>query len=402
MSFQRPSSLRSGKWLDECLCVLDASPSTRTDDRRLSAWARLQILAEEGLTMAGIDEGASVKPSDPRSCAILQGVTSKLRSWRSTIDENLMNSKSASWAISWLLTNRSRETLEMHYNTILLVFSIPELYEKYEIQDFRPPFAIQALPPTAIAISSSLQYIDARARCLATAHTMIKHFHGFTFQELQQVPVIIYTRLMFSLVVITKLAIFHTPSSEVLGTDFTAAMKALRDTTERIATASDVGRFRVPATFHAVLQRLLSRCEVICWGDKNQLDDLIEPLMDLTVKESPKTLDPSCQSSFQQSDPVWSISTEEMDAFHLMFPDWGVDLSLHNIEPHQDSWYSIWWILNIRCVGFYGYMTLKMNFHHVSLMFLYLSYLHDIHQGPWSNCSKHNAWPQLWFNVIVE
>ncbi|RSM15013.1 hypothetical protein CEP52_000977 [Fusarium oligoseptatum] len=246
MAFRRPNTLRWGSWVRDCTNILDPRSIAHIGDRRLAAWIRLQRLAEESLTMVGLDEGSSINFSDARTRLILKGGFERVKEWRRNLPDDIMT-------------------------------------------DFRPPYAIHTLPSTDVFTRDSPQFVDARIECLDIAHNLINMFLRLAGDGLRQVPVIVFTRMMYAVVVIIKLEVFNRPSSEVgymSKGDHMSAIDMLRRILACLATAADGSRFRVPATFHAVLQRLLSRCGESFSRLHMGQDEIIEPLMNLQVDES--------------------------------------------------------------------------------------------------------------------
>ncbi|KAJ4213321.1 hypothetical protein NW759_011163 [Fusarium solani] len=305
MAFRRPNTLRWGSWVRDCTNILDPRSIAHIGDRRLAAWIRLQRLAEESLTMVGLDEGSSINFSDARTRIILKGGFERVKEWRQNLHDDIMT-----------------ETLEIHHYMILLNFCEPGLYDNHELQDFRPPYAIHTLPSTDVFTRDSPQFVDARIECLDIAHNLINMFLRLAGDGLRQVPVIVFTRMMYAVVVIIKLEVFNRPSSEVgymSKGDHMSAIDMLRRILACLATAADGSRFRVPATFHAVLQRLLSRCGESFSRLHMGQDEIIEPLMNLQVDESrhERSITPS------------AISREPPAPDHQAF---AIDPALHNME----------------------------------------------------------------------
>ncbi|EXL91986.1 hypothetical protein NOF04DRAFT_16331 [Fusarium oxysporum II5] len=280
MSFRRPSTLYYGPWVQECINILDSPASTHLGDRRLAAWIRLQRLAEESLAIArvGSDENSSrFNHSDPRTRFILQGCLERVKDWRQNLPEEVMTL-----------------TLEIHYHVILLNLYEPGLYDNHEFRDFRPPYAIHTFLSTNTFAPDLPQYVDARIECLNVARNLIQLFLQFSPKILQQVPVIVFTRMMYAVVMIIKLEVFNRPTTD--GANMSeakqiSALDLMRLVLEKLKLSSDEGRFFIPTTFHAVLKRLHSRCVESYWRlamGQNEMNEIIKPLMNLQVQDSSK------------------------------------------------------------------------------------------------------------------
>ncbi|EWY89794.1 hypothetical protein FOYG_07451 [Fusarium oxysporum NRRL 32931] len=111
---------------------------------------------------------------------------------------------------------------------------------------------------------------------------------------LQQVPVIVFTRMMYAVLMIIKLEVFNRPTTD--GGDMSeaeqiSALDLMRLVLGKLKSSSDEGRFFIPTTFHAVLGRLHSRCVESYWRlamGQNEMNEIIKPLMNLQVQDSSK------------------------------------------------------------------------------------------------------------------
>ncbi|KAM0081367.1 hypothetical protein ACKRZS_006450 [Fusarium odoratissimum] len=185
-------------------------------------------------------------------------------------------------------------TLEIHYHVILLNLYEPGLYDNHEFRDFRPPYAIHTFLSTNTFAPDLPQYVDARIECLNVARNLIQLFLQFSPKILQQVPVIVFTRMMYAVVMIIKLEVFNRPTTD--GANMSeakqiSALDLMRLVLEKLKLSSDEGRFFIPTTFHAVLKRLHSRCVESYWRlamGQNEMNEIIKPLMNLQVQDSSK------------------------------------------------------------------------------------------------------------------
>ncbi|KAF5627078.1 hypothetical protein F52700_8561 [Fusarium sp. NRRL 52700] len=279
MSFRRPSTLHYGPWVQECIDILDSSASTHISDRRLVAWIRLQRLAEESLLIAGVwsDENSGSVNFNPGARLILRGCLQRVKDWRRNLPAEVMTL-----------------TLDIHYHVILLNLCEPGLYQHHEFRDFRPPYAINTLLSTNAFAPDSPQYVEARAECLDVARKLIQLFLQFSPETLQQLPVIVFTRLMYAVVMIVKLEVFDKPTIDeaTMSRDGRiSSLDLISLVIERLKLASDGGRFSMPTTFYAVLGRLQSRCidSYSCFAmGRNEMNETIKPLTNLQVQDSSK------------------------------------------------------------------------------------------------------------------
>ncbi|KAI1009839.1 hypothetical protein LB504_003013 [Fusarium proliferatum] len=183
-------------------------------------------------------------------------------------------------------------TIDIHYHVVLLNLYEPGLYYNHESQDFRPPYAIQTFLSTTAFDPDTPQYIDARIKCLNVARNLIQLFLQFSSKALQQIPVIIFTRMMYAVVMIIKLEVLNGPTidrKDVSEAEQIYALDLISLVIEKLKLASAMGSFSIPATFHAVLGRLHSHCVDSYWRlvmGQNEINETVKPLMNLQVQYS--------------------------------------------------------------------------------------------------------------------
>lgn len=91
MSFRRPSVLRYGSWVEDCLHVLDSVPNPSPNDQMLVAWCRLHRLAEESLTIVGLEEKPHIDISDTRNRFIIERCIEQVTRWKQSTPPLLVN-----------------------------------------------------------------------------------------------------------------------------------------------------------------------------------------------------------------------------------------------------------------------------------------------------------------------
>lgn len=83
--------MRYGSWVADCLHILDGSSSL--DDLRLSAWVRLQRIAEESLAVVGLEDGAVIDMSDGRTKLIIDRCIEQIIQWKHATPSKLITSR---------------------------------------------------------------------------------------------------------------------------------------------------------------------------------------------------------------------------------------------------------------------------------------------------------------------
>jgi hypothetical protein len=102
VALRRPAMLRFSNWTADCLQVLEQS--NISIDREMTAWVKLQHIAEESVTLLGFDHESHVDLNDSRSQSLLRGFESQLASWKED-NWSFINGKFAYSSIFISITN---------------------------------------------------------------------------------------------------------------------------------------------------------------------------------------------------------------------------------------------------------------------------------------------------------
>lgn len=100
--------------------------------------------------------------------------------------------------------------------------------------------------------------------------------------------------MMYAVVMIIKLEVLNGPTihrKDVSEAGQIFALDLISLVIEKLKLSSDMGSFSIPATFHAVLGRLHSRCVDSYWClvmGQNEINETVKPLMNLEVQDSSK------------------------------------------------------------------------------------------------------------------
>ncbi|OTA03892.1 hypothetical protein A9Z42_0044680 [Trichoderma parareesei] len=180
--------LRYGPWVDGCIRVLEVAPNACLNDRRLIEWTKLQTIAEECMSAAGLDNESNVCLADDGVRRVLKYGIERAILWKHQISPEILH-----------------EPMMMHYHMVLISLNEPAFYDAHDMQDFRPPYRLRPLPlakgfddPGSIVIANSL------AQCVSSAQTVINTFLGIPTETLRVMPVIVYTRITYAAVTLIK------------------------------------------------------------------------------------------------------------------------------------------------------------------------------------------------------
>ena len=92
-SYRRPSVLRYQSWVDACIRVLQAAPAISLNDSRLIEWTKLQIIAEECMSAAGLDDESNVCLADDRVRRVLKLGIERVVSWKQQVSPEVIHRK---------------------------------------------------------------------------------------------------------------------------------------------------------------------------------------------------------------------------------------------------------------------------------------------------------------------
>jgi len=140
------------------------------------------------------------------------------------------------------------------------------LYTEHRPEDFKPPYIIRA----AIVHGEDSMPLDyntllAFNDCLLAGHSLLEVFLGMTVHSLRSLPVVIYTRMFYAMIIFTKLY----TSAKSLESQYQGLIDlrslAFESYLWRLINALQAARgeenFRVPSIFLSMLERL-SKCTV--------------------------------------------------------------------------------------------------------------------------------------------
>lgn len=172
----------------------------------------------------------------------------------------------------------------IHYHMVLISLHEPAFYDGHDMGDFRPPYKLRPLPlikgsnqEISIDVASSL------SQCISSAQKVISTFLSLSIESLRSVPVIVYTRVAYSAIILIKFDVSARMPQSVayLLDDHELNPKILLlQLLDKLGPAVGREHFIVPATFRNVLSRVtkwyIDQFESFIMPDQ---DNIIEPMM---------------------------------------------------------------------------------------------------------------------------
>ncbi|PTB72111.1 hypothetical protein M440DRAFT_1465841 [Trichoderma longibrachiatum ATCC 18648] len=242
-SFRRPSVLRYGSWVDDCIRVLEAAPARLLSDRRLVEWTRLQIIAEECMSAAGLDNESNVCLTDDRIRRVLKYGIERAMSWKQQVSPDIIH-----------------EPMIIHYHMVLISLHEPAFYDGHDMQDFRPPYRLRPLPLVkSLENSDSITIANSLAQCVSSAQVVINTFLSIPTNTLRVMPVIVYTRITYAAVTLIKFDVSARMPHSVacMLDDIQLSPKVLLlQLLEKLSEAAGSENLVVPAVFRGALARM--------------------------------------------------------------------------------------------------------------------------------------------------
>jgi hypothetical protein len=294
MSHRRPNTLQFTVDMEDRLKLLEMSTDAHLIDQRLAALTKLQRIAEESLATVGLDSSSRIDFSDPRTRIILKGCADRILLWKTSLPKHLLT-----------------EILELHYLTILITLYEAALYDKHNLADFKPPFVIRAVPLEKEPIfKAPRETANAIATCMTSARALLDTFAALPTNILLSMPVIVYIRMVYGVVVLIKIYVsVQSPHGLIHEVDQELSPKLrVGSIIEQLRHAAGQQRFRVPATFHAVLLRVSMWCIQNLHGQRHKsTEDLTQPLLHLHLEPIQNSTDS------QGEDKTEQISSQELD-----------------------------------------------------------------------------------------
>lgn len=180
------------------------------------------------------------------------------------------------------------DAMDIHYHMIRISLYEPVLYDGNDLEDFRPPYKLCALSSRKKACTeTSVETSNGLRQCTISAQTIVHTFLSLSVDSLRSVPVIIYVRLSYAVIVLLKMKLSSQtpqPAADPSHKDIDI-QDILSQLIEKLHSTTGPERFQVPATFLGVLSRVKS------WYSEHERssflgpDDIMEPMIQLGIED---------------------------------------------------------------------------------------------------------------------
>lgn len=159
------------------------------------------------------------------------------------------------------MSTYSLGSLQIHFYYVRATLHEVSMHKDYASNEFRPPYLMRPKPNTS-ETSQLLppSYISSLVICVESTQNLLDTFLGLSTDTLRCLPVILYTRLFYAIVVLCKVTIsVQCPESGMYKMIEASSLKLfdyLYNSMNILKDAAGDEGFSVPATFYLIVTKL--------------------------------------------------------------------------------------------------------------------------------------------------
>lgn len=257
--------------MDESIEVLENAPDALATDKVLCCWAKAQQIAEE--------IGDQFHMDDPKQEVSINNkrVTQQIAAFRERLAEWREQSKDVStctlypFSVCLTFTNPEADTLRHCDATIDLYMHEVAMHKDHNIDDFKPPYGIDAMKEEDQADHATPAHIEHLDSCMKATHDIFDAFLAMDLDTVRALPTIIFVRTSYAAVGMIKMYIsFSNPLSKLSKVFDKADLKVeyyMDRLVQSLQTAGDGDKCRSAAKFGQIIAMLRT------WFQKKQEED---------------------------------------------------------------------------------------------------------------------------------
>lgn len=204
MSLRRPLLIRWTGYMDDCLEVLESSKEALPSDKWLVCLVKGQHLVEEvGFQFSMDDPTVEISITEAKTQYHLKAFERQLNEWRNQVPAEL------------------RTPLFDHASSItsLYVHEIA-MHQNHNIDDFKPPYTVQAETSSPEPDVITPAHIDALTVCIQEIQCAFDAVLSMDIRTLQSLPTLTYVRTSYAAVALIKLSLALTGPNRRFGDVF--------------------------------------------------------------------------------------------------------------------------------------------------------------------------------------
>lgn len=183
------------------------------------------------------------------------------------------------------------DSLKIHFHYIRSAIHEICLHHDYDPDEFKPPYLMRPQPLASGATILSPVYTTSLLACAESAHASLDTFLAMDTNMHRSIPVIVYTRSFYAMVLLSKLAVSAQAQNSSIGNmiDFESLrlIDYLYKMMAALKTVAGVENFNVPATFYVIVTKLsawYSR-QSRTGREAGKMDDILEPMKYMKTAE---------------------------------------------------------------------------------------------------------------------
>lgn len=199
IAHHRRSAAHFSTRIEESLTLLVSSPYAASTDLQLCALVRVQHIMEQSVSACALGESVNIcNFAEPRMQSLVKSFHQQLQNWRATLPTGLMN--------GFMM-------IQYHSNVIHLYEMA--MYVDHDPGEFVPPFIIKRALQDSSRNILSLAYIDA-VLTIQSCQALLVAVLEMNFESLCALPTPGNVRMIYALVVLTKLSLSATSAESPL------------------------------------------------------------------------------------------------------------------------------------------------------------------------------------------
>lgn len=253
------------------------------NDKTLVVWCSLQHIADESAQALGFESEDG--PLDLRSAttqASLKAFEKQLGAWKALHWEHI-NGETVMKLLN-LVTDKKVDSLRIHFHYVRSTMHEICLHHDYDPDEFKPPYLMRPSPSMTTQDLLSPVYTSSLLACTESSQAVLETFVNMDSNMHRSVPVIVYTRSFYALIVLSKLTISAQASDSSIGGMIDIESIRLIEYLYRMMSVLKLAigpqGFRVPATFYAIVTKLSAwyTRQSRVGRTRNKEDDILEPM----------------------------------------------------------------------------------------------------------------------------
>ena len=248
ITLRRPPILRISSHVQACVDRMEQLPPAVSNDRVLTLWACLFMIAEEiGSSFSYDDPAVIASILDTKTQLMMTAFERRLTQWR-------RNTADLDCSPMMLMT----------YYTVRLYLYELALHVDYAAEDFKAPYQMGRVHPVEDSQISVKPLVEAVAELVQSSQALLDSFMSIQVTRVRAIPVFGFVRVSFAAFILAKLCVSATSRdsrlAELISRSSLQAELYIDKVMQRLRDAIGPNGCRVPAIFLILLSNLRQWC----------------------------------------------------------------------------------------------------------------------------------------------